>query len=425
MVKQITKKGKTDWDFRGHDTQYMTHGIHKYPARMIPQIARKLILEFSREGDLIVDPFLGSGTVITEALINKRRALGNDLNPLAILISNVRTKPIDGKKLEKTLNKISEKWGKNKTYKNIAMSEDVNMDYWFKYRVIASLNRLKNILNSLDLSKDQKEFFDICFSYTVRSVSNLRQGEYKIYRIPENKLHSHNPDVFNTFLKITKKYIEKMSEFHKYISSNKIKRDIKISKADARFLPKKIYKNSLADLIVTSPPYGDSRTTVAYGQFSRYSLAWLGFTKKEIYNIDKILLGGRPIHLIEEIGSPTLQKILEEIKKRDPERANDTLWFMTDLYMTIKEMARILKKGGYACIVIGNRAVRRVRVPTSRIIEEMATHMKDYSFKHVATMGRNIPNKNNPIAAKFKLADGSEEWIKTMSTEDIIILQKK
>ncbi len=423
MPKQIPKK--TDWDFKGHDTQYMTHGIHKYPARMIPQIAKRLILDLSKTGDLIVDPFSGSGTVITEALINKRRAIGNDLNPLAILISKVRTSPINYKKLETILIDIQKEWHKNKKYKDLKISEDINIDYWFKDYVINDLSKLKGIINSLNLSKDERDFINVCFSYTTRIVSNLRQGEYKIYRISANKLESHNPKVLDTFLKTSKKYIEKMADFYNHIYSEKIKRDIKITKADARFLPKEIYKDNSVDLIVTSPPYGDSQTTVAYGQFSRYSLTWLGFTKKEVYEIDKILLGGKPVNFMNEIKSPTLQRILKEIEKRDPKRADDTLWFMVDLYMTIKEMGRILKKGSHTCIVIGNRAVRRIRIPTSKIIEEMAVNMKDYNFEHVITMGRNIPTKNNPISSKFKLTDGSEEWIKTMSTEDIIILKKK
>lgn len=425
VIRKEIKKSEENWDFKGHDTQYMTHGIHKYPARMIPQIAERLILEFSKKGDLVADTFAGSGTVITEALINNRRAIGNDLNPLALLISEVRTRPLKGSLLTKSLDVIKKEWVKNKKYKKIVITEDVNINYWFKDKIINDLSKLKSIIDLLKLKNEQKKFFDVCFSYTVRSVSNLRQGEYKIYRITNKKLESHSPDVFNVFIKITEKYIDKMDEFYKYIYTSKIKRDVKILKADARYLPKNIYKNNSVDLIVTSPPYGDSRTTVAYGQFSRYSLAWLGYSKKEIYEIDKILLGGRPMDFIKEIHSPTLQRILKEIEDRDPVRAKDTQWFMVDLYLTIKEMARILKKGGHACIVIGNRAVRRIRVPTSKIIEEMSVHMKDYDLKHVVTIGRNIPNKNNPIASKFKLDDGSEEWIKTMSTEDIVILQKK
>lgn len=434
MHKRIAKKvSSINWDFKSHDTQYMTHGIHKYPARMIPQIAKNLITIFSKKGDLIADPFSGSGTVVVEAILNNRKAIGNDLNPLAILLSEVRANPISQKKLDKSyelLKQALDNKQKTKNYKITKkhfddISKDTNLEYWFKNNVLNELIKIKSIIDSAKLEADIKKFFNVCFAATVRQVSYLRPGEYKIYRIPKHKIDKHNPDTVKEFIKITDKYIKLMAEYNSFLTKNKLKAKYKITSGDARNLPKNVFKNSSVDLVVTSPPYGDSRTTVAYGQFSRYPLILLGHGKKEIYDIDKNLLGGQSVSILSELKSDTLKKILEEIEKRDPARANDTLWFMTDLYLTIKEMGRILKKGGYACIVIGNRAVRRIRVPTSKIIEEMAVHApKGHNFSHTVTFGRNIPTKNNPISSKFKLADGSIEWIKTMSTEDIIILKK-
>lgn len=420
-----------NWDFKSHDTQYMTHGIHKYPARMIPQIADTLIRNFSNEGDLVVDPFTGSGTVITEAILNNRKALGNDLNPLAILLSKVRNTPISKVKLDRTLNKLmgmsfNNNYSTKKTrefFDNI--KEETNLCYWFNNEVIEGLINVKSMLDSLDLDTIEKDFFKVCFSYTVRQVSYLRQGEYKIYRIPEAKLAKHNPDVIKQFLTTTQKFITKMTEYTNFLNEKGYKPDFKITQSNSKSLPKRIYKDNSIDLIVTSPPYGDSRTTVAYGQFSRYSLIWLGFEKKETYDIDKILLGGQKTDFINEVISKTLEEKLIQINERDIKRGDDTLWFVHDLYLTIKEMGRILKRDGHACIVIGNRAVRRIRIPMSQIIAEMAENAPDgYKFEHITTIGRNIPNKNNPITSKFKLENGEFEWIKTMSTEDIIILKK-
>ncbi len=431
MDNIINQLGNINWDFKGHDTQYMTHGIHKYPARMIPQIARALILAFSKKNDLIVDPFVGSGTVLTEAFLNKRNSIGNDLNPLGILLTKVRTTPLDGHKLIKIFQQIKINIVKNRfidpdyidpEIKN--STEETNLRYWFKDYLFIDLSIIKKSINELNISKKEKDFFLVCFSSAVRDSSNLRSGEYKIYRINLKKLDSYKPDAYKIFFETTEKFIQKMSDFYQFCKKNNLHSRVIITQSDSRHLPKE-YKSNSVNLIVTSPPYGDSRTTVAYGQFSRYSLVWLGFKKKDIYEIDKMLLGGRPSELISEIKSSTLELKLKEIIERDIERANDTKWFMVDLYMSLKEISRILKKGGIACIVIGNRAVRRIRIPTSKIIEEMATNMpKDFKMKHLITIGRNIPTKNNPISSKFKLADGSVEWIKTMSTEDIVILQK-
>ena len=80
-----------DWDFKGAKTSYLTHSIHPYPAKYIPQIPNALIQELSSVGDTVADIFCGSGTTLVEALTLKRNAIGLDANPLACLISRAKT----------------------------------------------------------------------------------------------------------------------------------------------------------------------------------------------------------------------------------------------------------------------------------------------------------------------------------------------
>ena len=73
------------------DKNYLTHGIHPYPAKFIPQIPSCLVETYSRKGDVILDPFCGSGTTLLETIIRDRQAIGVDVNPIATLISKVKT----------------------------------------------------------------------------------------------------------------------------------------------------------------------------------------------------------------------------------------------------------------------------------------------------------------------------------------------
>ena len=82
---------KTDWSFQGCRTQYFTHTFHPYPARFIPQIPATFIKLFTEEGEIVLDPMCGCGTTLVEALLHNRNAIGNDLNPLAALISKGKT----------------------------------------------------------------------------------------------------------------------------------------------------------------------------------------------------------------------------------------------------------------------------------------------------------------------------------------------
>jgi hypothetical protein len=71
-------------------TQAHVHGFHSYPARLHPETARRLIEQLSRPGARVLDPFCGSGTVLVEARLAGRAALGVDVNPLAVELSELK-----------------------------------------------------------------------------------------------------------------------------------------------------------------------------------------------------------------------------------------------------------------------------------------------------------------------------------------------
>jgi len=84
----------------GDEGRAHVHGFHTYPARMHPLTAARLIEGLTREGATVLDPFCGSGTVLVEAMIAGRRAVGVDLNPLAIRLARLKTTRLDAHELE-------------------------------------------------------------------------------------------------------------------------------------------------------------------------------------------------------------------------------------------------------------------------------------------------------------------------------------
>ena len=81
---------------RGH-----VHGFHTYPARMHPVTAARLVSAFAPPGGRVLDPFCGSGTVLVEALVAGRNALGTDLNPLAVRLAQCKTRPRTPEEIER------------------------------------------------------------------------------------------------------------------------------------------------------------------------------------------------------------------------------------------------------------------------------------------------------------------------------------
>ena len=103
-VYLLSEQVDHSWSFKElerSETSYLTHSYHTYPAKFIPQLAARLISENSNIGDLICDPFMGSGTTLVEAIVNDRRTYGTDISPVAVLITKAKTTPIEPQNLER------------------------------------------------------------------------------------------------------------------------------------------------------------------------------------------------------------------------------------------------------------------------------------------------------------------------------------
>lgn len=412
---KYVRKIDYSWDFRGEKTKSYTHGIHIYPAMFIPQVARRLLETYSKKGDTICDIFCGSGTALVESNLLGRNAYGIDLNPLAIFLAHAKTTPINPQKLTKEYIALLDRIEKIKD-KEIQRPNFNNIDFWFKEKVIIKLAKIKKAIREI---KDQniQNFLMVAFSETVRFSSNSKNGEFKLVRIKSEKLENHDPDVFNIFRKYAERNIRGMTEFYKDTQKDSW---TKIIFGDSS-KDNSIKANSI-DCIITSPPYGDSRTTVAYGQFSRLSAQWIDIFENpnDASGLDNDLLGGRATkNLIHLLSSDYLKESLEKIAKQDEKRAKDVLSFYIGLNDCLKQAHKILKSKKYFCLVIGNRLVKQVRIPTDFIIAELGEKI---GFTCESIIVRNIPGKRMPIKNSPTNITGALE--ETMNKESIVILRK-
>jgi len=102
-----------------------THNFYSYPARFSPKFPRAVMRDFSEPGDVILDPFAGSGTTLVEALVNGRHAIGIDLNPIAHFISTVKTSVLTAEQ-----EKLLRKWGDQTIPKLNAQRPPETHDWW-------------------------------------------------------------------------------------------------------------------------------------------------------------------------------------------------------------------------------------------------------------------------------------------------------
>ena len=465
LKKDFENLPENFWDFKEQTTRDLTHGLHYYPATMVYPISQNILKIVKKYFcvNALMDPFMGSGTVIVEGMIeNIPQIYGTDLNPLAVLMSKVKTTVLTDEQLslicsfKKCLKSIEESsnkfandfdeyikqtinlditaktgWGNNAgKYINDYLKDKKikfnypsfqNLGFWFTPRAIVLLQIIKNIIKQVS-DNNARNFVLLAFSETVRIVSNTRNGEFKLFRMNPEKVAIFMPDVFAEFYKILDRNISKMLDFSKVCkSTNSV---INIYFDDTRVLST-IPDNSI-DLVITSPPYGDSRTTVAYGQFSRLSLQWLDLdyaSQENISNIDKDLLGGKPYTHKEQwsfLQSPTLVETLKKISEKDPYRADDVFSFYVDLDKCLYSITKKMTKNSYQFWVVGNRTVKLEKLLTDKILEEMA---RKYGLKHLFSFNRKIVNKVMPSVNSPTNEVGAR--VKTMTAETVVVLKKE
>ena len=170
------------------------------------------------------------------------------------------------------------------------------------------------------------------------------------------------------------------------------------------------------DLILTSPPYGDSQTTVAYGQFSRLSADWIGL--EDSRKVDRISMGGSPKK--RGLSDSPVDPAIAEIRVVDKKRGSQVEAFYIDLERSIGSVAPLLAKGSTICYVVGNRRVKGVTLPTDAFI---ISAFSKHGFSHKETIVRNIPNKRMP--KKNSPSNVAGETDVTMHEENIVVCQRE
>ena len=393
------------YDFKGEN--YSTHfpNIHKYPATMLPQIGIELFKELKIKKHHLLDPYCGTGSSVLAGIVSGFSEFhGFDINPLAVLIAKARYTKLNTKKLFIYRTEIERAVYCEK--KNILPPPVTNINFWFSKRAIKNLSVIRNSLLEKINNKKYQSLFWLAFSETVRAVSYTRNSEFKLYRMSEEKRKLFNPNVVDLYFK----NLDKILNIYIKIYLPLLKKQ-KFQFYNREF----IYKKEKYDAVLTSPPYGDSRTTVAYGQFSTLSNEWIGFSYPR--KVDSQLMGGKKAKILYEEG--VLSTFIQRINKKDQKRALEVSSFYKDLKKSIKEVSKAIKKRGFSIYVVGNRTVKNISLPTDQFIAEQ---FEKNSFRHVLTYERSISSKVMPAQNSPTNVTGKK--VNTMSKEYIIVCQK-
>ncbi|WP_089649684.1 DNA methyltransferase [Halobacterium hubeiense] len=429
----LTESGleAVNWTFPDADTQYLTHGLHNYPARMVPQIPDRLLSHYLdegvlEEGDVVYDPFSGSGTTAVEARRHDLNAEANDINPLAVLLTRAKSIPLDPEELEAaqtTLldglkSRLADVESQYEAGEPIDVEEPAVRDGWFPEPQLTQLAVIRDRIDDLEREYDQAlaRFFRVALSHTTRKVSYQRNGEYKRYRLSEEDREDHDPDVYPIFEQKVRENVSMMKDYSRETSRDQ---QTQVHYADSREAAD--VEDDSVDIVITSPPYGDHGTTVAYGQFSQDPaiVSW-GREYDEMREVDKTGLGGsnRVLEPLEEIEewSEALSATLETLREKDG-RSDDAMEFFRDYYAVMEQVKRVLKPGQPVAWVVANRTMSRVNIPTHLITQQLCEHL---GFELTHMLPREIPNKTLP----WENAPENQPGVKgdLMANENIVVM---
>jgi len=387
----LAKLAAIDWDFADAKTSYLTHGIHPYPAKFIPQIPNALIQELSSVGDTVGDIFCGSGTTLVEALTLKRHAVGIDANPLACLISKAKIGLISEAEASdlfalaqraRILGDSLLPTGEDELFPapkfvSTAWRPTFNkLDFWFDLHVIEELAEILAWCKELS-SEPARNLGLTAFSSIVVAVSK-QDSDTRYVRREKN---IPTGETLRRFARSLEQVTRVAVEFSELVEP-RFRCDV--VEADLLAAP----KIPPLDLAVCSPPYPNA---FSYHLYHMTRMVWLGMNQPKFKR--------------DEIGSH--RKYSSNGKNRATVET-----FKSEFLDILRWLSGSLKKGGYACFVVGDSTLKGQRINNADLISEAG---RSAGFSEVLRIDRNMQTTKksfNPAIGKIK-------------TENILILENR
>ena len=443
------------------DTSYASHAYHRYPAKFIPHLPRRIILEYTSPNDVVLDPFMGSATAVIEAIIHNRRGWGIDINPVAKIIADAKTHPIDpdylnrislpflqwltkmdaffsqsGEKENSRIASIYE-WASKEASHSLQngdqlwtvpqiekenylskLPEHERITYWYPNEKIQK--QLAILLFSIDTIKQEeiRKFYLCCFSHILKNCSIWQNSSVKPTREFEKKMQTP----FQYFKRHLRKMIKGNNQFYSSLPSSvieNIKAYLDLRLGSAMDLP---FSDNSVDLVMTSPPYV---TSYEYAELHQLTLYWLEKIK-DMRQFRSVFTGSLSRERDEsKLLSDTGYSIVLELEKRSKKIGKAAESYYLDMQDNFKEICRVLKEKKYACYVVGNTILKGVPILNAEVFVEL---FGSTGFKVQNVVKRRIPsNKALPQTRNRKtgrFVSSKEADALAYPHEFIIIAQK-
>lgn len=409
-------KVSPEWCFKNaRSTEQWTHGYHRYPAKFLPNLVKKLIEDYTQPTDLVADFFAGCGTTLVEAKVHGRRSVGVDINPVAELITSAKIKPIEPERLERKFKSIIARFEDYDRDNFIDIDVHEKVDYWFFPRHKYKIAFLYEVIFATR-DENTRTFFLVALSHILKNCSKWLQSSTKPQVDPDKK----PTDPFVAFTRHTKLMIKKNKEFFDQLQKNMfLNTECEIRLEDAR---QTSLEAGSVGAIITSPPYV---TSYEYAEIHQLTGYWFDYFK-DLTGFRKKFIGTfYSLNQDTTTNSELANKIIRKLLNKDKRTAKEVANYFRDMYSVAIEMHRVLQQDGHACLVLGNTTFRGVRIKSAEVLTDMLSIV---GFDIVEVIKRSIPNKLIPTIRDKKSGRFSKlknKDSKLIYPEEYIIVAKK
>lgn len=345
--------------------------IHPFPARMAPGIALEALGE-SKTPLRVLDPMAGSGTVLAVARSKGHRAVGADLDPLAVLLAGVWTRTVDpdsvNNKAQQVLNRAKAAFGPLPSAKAYPLysSEETRafIRFWFDDYVRRQLAALSAAIRRV---RDDG-IRDALWCGFSRLIITKSAGASLAMDLSHSRPHK-------TFDRAPVKPFSRFLSAVETVVSNCPRAGggpigpVAVAKlGDARKLN---VESGSIDLVLTSPPYLNA---IDYMRCSKFSLVWMGYNIDRLREIRSKSIGAEASseEAMETLWTHALIKELGLARKLSSRDRGVLARYVLDMGGALAEVSRVLKLGGRAVYIVGDSTVRGTYIRNSEIVKAVA-----------------------------------------------------
>ena len=403
-----------------------SHKVHSFPAKFPPQLPRKFILELTDPGDIVLDPMMGSGTTVLEAFLEGRQAIGFDIDPLAMLLTKVKTTAYDVAELSVIGSRILKEARKTfHLYPDLLKSEKSRrfdsktlefVDYWFADEVQLELLALSTEIEKIS-SSGIRDFFKLIFSSIIITKTGGVSYALDLAHTRPHKaktIFSKNGEVLVGDENETKRHLVKilrspLDEFEKKFNQNL--RGVLTSTpsnvspvtsfGSAQFLA--LPSNSV-DLVVTSPPYASN--AIDYMRAHKFSLVWFGFSIDELTEKRKTYIGSEGFANLPDVELPdSVENIVVELSKKSKSKSVSLRRYYVEMTLVLRELYRVLKRQKAAIVVVGNSTLAGIDAKVDNSLIEIG---KQVGFDVPMVGIRQLDRNHRMLPAGFRVDKNSQ-----------------